>query len=114
MRVCLPRQTSTSRGSRDSEVKALTVMAWIWPRDSVATTVTPVGNRPTVRRNILAPTPWLIFWSLIGLILEARQELSYAIHIRGHVMRTDEGTSHAHRVAEEVALVEHLARAKGG
>jgi len=48
VRVFLPTQKSTSGGSSDSDVKELAVSACTVPSISVAITVTPVANCPTV------------------------------------------------------------------
>src|SRR3990172_7609589 len=49
--------TSTSGGSRLTEQKALTVRPSVCPEASrVVTTVTPLGNRPSVRRKVEAST----------------------------------------------------------
>src|SRR6267143_1282733 len=45
-------QTRISRGSRETEVKELAVMPWIFPGSrSTVTTVTPVENWPSALRN---------------------------------------------------------------
>ena len=46
--VFLPTQNSTSGGSSDSDVNELAVSACTVPSISVAITVTPVANWPTV------------------------------------------------------------------
>jgi hypothetical protein len=47
-----PRQISTSGGSRESEVKELTVRPWGAPRESVTVAMaTPVGKLPQACRN---------------------------------------------------------------
>src|SRR4029434_11071327 len=50
--VPLPRQKSTSGGLSESEVNELAVSARIDPSTSIAMTVTPVTNWPTVCRNV--------------------------------------------------------------
>ena len=46
-------QTSTSSGSRETEVKALAVMPWMRSPERAPTTVTPVAKSPSVARNSL-------------------------------------------------------------
>src|SRR3990172_5575107 len=117
--------TSISIGSRESEHTALAVIPWICSPSAVATTLTPVANSPAVRRNsaVLIPVMPTIQGSSAGrsfpalrhgLIQALGQELANPIHIGRHVVRLEQGSRHAHRIAEEVTLVEYLPRPEGG
>ena len=53
MRALREGQNSISKGSSDTEVTELAVIAWTWPATSATTIVTPVANSPTISRNCL-------------------------------------------------------------
>src|SRR5580698_7149497 len=58
-------QNSISRGSSDTEVTELAVIACTWPSTSATMIVTPVANSPTTSRKCLGSklsSPWLKRW----------------------------------------------------
>src|SRR5262245_20543873 len=79
--------TSTSGGSRLTELKALTVRPRGWPAASrVVTTVTPLANWPSARRNAEASTLTAVS-SMPGLPLQLDlrgQQPQPQRHARGH------------------------------
>src|SRR3990172_9157500 len=119
--------TSMSNGSSESEHTALAVIPWICSPSAVATTVTPAANNPAVRRNSAVVFPVMpdILGSPAGnrtcsfpaprhgRLQALGQELANPIHVGRHVVSLKQGSRHAHRIAEEVTLVENLPRPEG-
>src|ERR1700733_2437576 len=65
MRALREGQNSMSRGSSDTEVTELAVIACTRPSTSATMIVTPVANSPTTSRNCLESklsSPWLQRW----------------------------------------------------
>jgi hypothetical protein len=56
-RAIFSAQNSTSSGSSDTEVNALTVMMCGTPSRAADTTTIPAGNRPAASRNAAGSTP---------------------------------------------------------
>src|SRR5579859_5188893 len=126
--ACLLTAKISSGGRSESEVTELAVMACTWSPCWAATTVTPVANSPMASRKARGSTACrpagasgaamigLGHWAgtaLIGLHHVAPDELAHHIHVGLAVVPLEHGPGHAHRVAEEEALIQHLARAEG-
>src|SRR6185312_16825465 len=119
-RVVLPGQNSTSIGSSDTADTAFTVMACTSSPARATATATPVANRPSVSRYRRASSggeDLLTAW-----MPRRTPRLGQPSRMHAPSRHTAESGNygrrrarrHADRVAEEEALVKHLAPGKGG
>src|SRR5579871_4409563 len=108
-RARFPGQNNTSSGSSDSELMAFAVMAWICCSTSATTIATPVAKSAMVSRKARASSCQGLF--LVTTLLHELAH-SFGVLLDLRVVAGHERACHPHRVPEEEALVEHLARAE--
>src|SRR5215510_5937598 len=88
--VSLPTHTRMSGGSSDTEVKEFAVIARNSPSMSIATTVTPVTNCPTVCRSVRPSTDMGPLYASLERFVPGGEPLEHHADVVGlHHVRGD-------------------------